>query len=180
MAHSKQEFIQQLPLSAIRYMPNELARPLLATSLGLCGLVAPIVQAQPSIPPSPRPVSFPHRIWAACDFEGQTPDYGWFGRKETNQLPRYPGNRTALAAEPGPYRNFSAVMAGVFEALVATAIGLFVAIPAVMAFNYFQRKARSMSARADILAHLLLSELAIRSSKTPQKQSQTESGTGSV
>src|SRR5205823_4457342 len=26
-----------------------------------------------------RPKSFPHRIWAACDFEGQTPDYAWFG-----------------------------------------------------------------------------------------------------
>jgi hypothetical protein len=60
-----------------------------------------------------RPESFPHRIWAACDFEGQTPDYGWFGRAETNDLPGYPGNATALAAAPGPYRDFSAVMAGV-------------------------------------------------------------------
>lgn len=34
----------------------------------------------------------------------------------------------------------SAVMAGISEALVATAIGLFVAIPAVMAFNYFQKE----------------------------------------
>ncbi|MBW2734788.1 MAG: MotA/TolQ/ExbB proton channel family protein [Deltaproteobacteria bacterium] len=34
----------------------------------------------------------------------------------------------------------SAVMSGISEALVATAIGLFVAIPAVMAFNYFQRE----------------------------------------
>lgn len=69
--------------------------------------------------------------------------------------------------------NASAVMAGVFEALVATAIGLFVAIPAVMAFNYFQRKARNLSARSDVLAHLLLSELSIRSAaKAPPKQSQ--------
>ncbi len=22
-----------------------------------------------------RPARFPHRIWAACDFEGRTPDY---------------------------------------------------------------------------------------------------------
>jgi biopolymer transport protein ExbB/TolQ len=34
----------------------------------------------------------------------------------------------------------SAVMAGVSEALVATALGLFVAIPAVIAFNYFQKQ----------------------------------------
>jgi hypothetical protein len=62
---------------------------------------------------SARPKHFPHRIWAACDFEGQTPDYGWFGRAETNDIPRYPGNATALAAAPGPYRDFSAVMTGV-------------------------------------------------------------------
>jgi biopolymer transport protein ExbB len=34
------------------------------------------------------------------------------------------------------------VMAGISEALVATAMGLFVAIPAVIAYNYFVRKAK--------------------------------------
>src|SRR5262245_39665099 len=60
-----------------------------------------------------RPTSFPHRIWAACDFEGRTPDYGWFGRSETNDIPKYPGNHTALVATERPYRNVSAVMAGI-------------------------------------------------------------------
>jgi len=60
-----------------------------------------------------RPASFPHRIWAACDFEWTAPDYGWFGRAETNRIPAYPGNRTALRAAPGPYQNVSAVMAGI-------------------------------------------------------------------
>jgi len=60
-----------------------------------------------------RPKSFPHRIWAACDFEGQSPDYGWFGRAETNDIPLYPGNRTALRATDRPYRNVSAVMTGI-------------------------------------------------------------------
>jgi hypothetical protein len=46
-----------------------------------------------------RPARFPHRIWAACDFEGQTPDYTWFGKKETEDIPKYPGNRTALRGE---------------------------------------------------------------------------------
>ncbi len=72
--------------------------------------------------------------------------------------------------------NASAVMAGVFEALVATAIGLFVAIPAVMAFNYFQRRVKRLSTRIDFVAHLLLSELAIRASKTPPKLSESVSG----
>jgi hypothetical protein len=60
-----------------------------------------------------RPKHFPHRIWAACDFEGQTPDYAWFGPKETKNIPKYPGNATALGASEQPYRDFSAVMTGI-------------------------------------------------------------------
>jgi biopolymer transport protein ExbB len=51
----------------------------------------------------------------------------------------------------------SAVMGGIFEALVATAVGLFVALPAVVAFNLFQRRARKSLIQVDVLAHLLLS-----------------------
>jgi hypothetical protein len=58
-----------------------------------------------------RPAHFPHRIWAACDFEGQTPDYGWFGPTETRNIPRYPGNGTALGARP--YGKVSALMTGI-------------------------------------------------------------------
>jgi biopolymer transport protein ExbB len=53
----------------------------------------------------------------------------------------------------------SAVMSGVFEALVATAVGLAVAIPAVVFFNYFQRQVRASLGRVDTLAHLVLAEL---------------------
>jgi biopolymer transport protein ExbB len=48
----------------------------------------------------------------------------------------------------------STVMAGISEALVATAIGLLVAIPAVVAFNYFSRRVRVRMAEVDWLAHL--------------------------
>lgn len=51
----------------------------------------------------------------------------------------------------------NAVMSGVFEALVATAVGLFVAIPAVVAYNLFQRRVRKRMADVDSLAHLILS-----------------------
>jgi biopolymer transport protein ExbB len=49
------------------------------------------------------------------------------------------------------------VMAGISEALVATAVGLMVAIPAVVAFNYFQGKVRRALGRVDAMAHLILS-----------------------
>jgi biopolymer transport protein ExbB len=52
-----------------------------------------------------------------------------------------------------------AVMAGISEALVATAVGLLVAIPAVMAFNYFNRRVRTAIANSDAIAHAILAEL---------------------
>jgi biopolymer transport protein ExbB len=51
----------------------------------------------------------------------------------------------------------AAVMSGISEALVATAVGLMVAIPAVIAFNFFQGKVRRTMARVDSLAHVVLS-----------------------
>jgi biopolymer transport protein ExbB len=52
-----------------------------------------------------------------------------------------------------------AVMSGISEALVATAVGLMVAIPAVIAFNFFQGKVRKTMARVDTVAHLLLAAM---------------------
>jgi len=48
------------------------------------------------------------------------------------------------------------IMTGISEALVATAVGLAVAIPAVVAFNAFMRALKSRVGRAQALAHLLL------------------------
>jgi biopolymer transport protein ExbB len=59
-------------------------------------------------------------------------------------------------AATGAQSDPNAVMSGVFEALVATAVGLFVAIPAVVAFNIFQRRVRLTLSRVDSLAHLIL------------------------
>jgi biopolymer transport protein ExbB len=52
------------------------------------------------------------------------------------------------------------VMAGISEALVATAVGLLVAIPAVIAYNVFQGRVRRMLGRVDAMAHLILSAAA--------------------
>jgi biopolymer transport protein ExbB/TolQ len=59
----------------------------------------------------------------------------------------------------GEGANPNAVMAGVFEALIATAFGLFVAIPAVITFNIFQRKVRQTLAQTDALAHQVLASI---------------------
>ncbi|MBI5478160.1 MAG: MotA/TolQ/ExbB proton channel family protein [Deltaproteobacteria bacterium] len=64
-----------------------------------------------------------------------------------------------LAGTQASARGAAVVMAGISEALVATAVGLFVAIPAVAAFNYFSRRVRAAMADTDALAHLVLSLL---------------------
>ena len=52
------------------------------------------------------------------------------------------------------------VTSGISEALVATAVGLLVAIPAVIAFNLFQRKVKSALAEAEALKSYLIGKLA--------------------
>ena len=48
----------------------------------------------------------------------------------------------------------STVMSGISEALVTTAVGLLVAIPAVVALNYFSRCVKVRLAEVDWVAHL--------------------------
>jgi len=48
------------------------------------------------------------------------------------------------------------LMSEIGEALVSTAIGLLVALPAVAAFNLFQRVIRARMGRANVLAHEIL------------------------
>jgi biopolymer transport protein ExbB len=55
--------------------------------------------------------------------------------------------------------NPSAVMAGISEALVATAVGLFVAIPAVLAFNVFQRLLKRVIGRSNSLGNAIVAGL---------------------
>jgi biopolymer transport protein ExbB len=68
------------------------------------------------------------------------------------------------------------VMASIAEALVATAIGLFVAIPAVAAFNWFQRRIKQTVSNTEALSHILLVHLegepvriAARSASAPRQ-----------
>ena len=51
------------------------------------------------------------------------------------------------------------VMAGIADALVATAVGLFVALPAVVAFNAYGRWLKRLSADANAAGHALLAGL---------------------
>lgn len=62
------------------------------------------------------------------------------------------------------------VMAAIAEALVATAVGLAVAIPAVVAFNFYQRHSRSILANTEALSHVLMSYLVGDGATLPKAQ----------
>jgi biopolymer transport protein ExbB/TolQ len=64
---------------------------------------------------------------------------------------------TAVAAGPGMAPQ--EVMSAIAEALVATAVGLAVAIPAVAMYNVFQRKAKAILANTEALSRVLLAHL---------------------
>ena len=65
----------------------------------------------------------------------------------------------AAANKAGGSSTASYVMAGISEALVATAVGLFVAIPAVLAFNIFQRLLKRVIGRSNALGNAIASGL---------------------
>ena len=63
------------------------------------------------------------------------------------------GGGTAAAAAS------QAVMGSIAEALVATAVGILVALPAVAAYNFFQRRVNALVRGTDVLSNLVLAYL---------------------
>lgn len=59
----------------------------------------------------------------------------------------------------GSQSGSSAVMSGVSQALYATAMGLFVAIPAVISYNIFQKKIKDLTSKLESLRDLYISKL---------------------
>jgi biopolymer transport protein ExbB len=64
--------------------------------------------------------------------------------------------RAFRALEAGAGQVSSSLMAEIGEALAATAVGLLVALPAVAAFNAFQRVIRTRLGRGQVLARVVL------------------------
>jgi biopolymer transport protein ExbB len=73
---------------------------------------------------------------------------------ELGKAAKVQGNQAAASAIAP-----QAVMTSIAEALVATAIGLLVAIPAVAAYNTFQRLTRSTLANTEVLSRILMAHL---------------------
>jgi len=60
----------------------------------------------------------------------------------------------------------AAVMSSIAEALVATAVGILVALPAIAAYNYLQRRVTGLLGGSEVLSNLVLAYLVERKSGT--------------
>ncbi len=74
------------------------------------------------------------------------------------------GATTGAAAGAGGMNN---VMSAIAEALIATGIGILVALPAVIAFNVFQKKGSEIEENANALGNVVMASLMSESPPTP-------------
>lgn len=63
-----------------------------------------------------------------------------------------------------------AVMSSIAEALIATAVGIAVALPAVAAYNYFQRRISGLLSGSDVLSNLVLAYLSRSTTPIPPSE----------
>jgi biopolymer transport protein TolQ len=73
----------------------------------------------------------------------------------------------AMAGSGGGMNN---VMGGIAEALIATAIGILVAIPAVVAYNMFQKRGADIEENTAALGNLIVATMKSRPVKTTRKE----------
>lgn len=86
------------------------------------------------------------------------------------------GRQASAAAADATGMAPQEVMAAIAEALVATAVGLAVAIPAVATYNFFMRQLKSILANTEVLSRVLLAHLAGAAAghSAPPKRSRDE------
>jgi biopolymer transport protein ExbB len=70
------------------------------------------------------------------------------------------GTARAMAGATAGQLASQAVMSSIAEALVATAVGILVALPAVAAFNYFHRRIASLLLATDAVSNLVIAYIA--------------------
>ncbi len=64
-----------------------------------------------------------------------------------------------LAGAAGNTNGMNNVMGGIAEALVATAVGILVALPAVIAYNIFQKKTQDLEENVQSIGNLILAQM---------------------
>jgi biopolymer transport protein ExbB len=69
-----------------------------------------------------------------------------------------------------------AVMSSIAEALVATAVGILVALPAVAAYNYLQRRVASLLSGTEVLSNLVLAYLVEHDAPVSTRGGHAEAG----
>jgi biopolymer transport protein ExbB/biopolymer transport protein TolQ len=80
-----------------------------------------------------------------------------------------------LADAAGNTNGMNNVMSGIAEALVSTAVGILVAIPAVVAYNVFQKKTQDLEENVQSIGSLVLAEMkSVRGGAHKQQNARVE------
>src|SRR5262249_49759030 len=69
------------------------------------------------------------------------------------------GATTGSAGSAGASAGMNNVMSSISEALIATVVGIFVALPAVIYYNIFQKKGNDVEENANGLGNMVLASL---------------------
>jgi biopolymer transport protein ExbB/TolQ len=80
------------------------------------------------------------------------------------------GNSQAAMANGGGMGN---VMGGIAEALIATGIGIMVALPAVISYNIFQKKGADVEEQANALGNIVMAAMKSNRVRRPSRADQT-------
>lgn len=80
------------------------------------------------------------------------------------------GRNTTATAQSAQAMAPQEVMSAIAEALVATAVGLFVAIPAVAMYNIFQRQLRGILAHTEALGSVLVAHLVAKQQPVGERE----------
>jgi biopolymer transport protein ExbB/TolQ len=104
-------------------------------------------------------------LWILATLGATTPFVGLFGTvagimRSFREL--------GLDVEAGGTGGSAAVMAGISEALVATAVGILVAVEAVVLFNYFQSRLSRVAVEMRLLADEFVELLREKAASVPQ------------
>ena len=71
-----------------------------------------------------------------------------------------PGVASGISlGKAGNTQGMNNVMGGIAEALVATAVGILVALPAVIAYNVFQKKTQDLEENVQSIGSLVLAQM---------------------
>ena len=163
--------LAQAAALAVRSAPEAMETAVVRAAEGLAGEGQEAVEKAVASTIDRRRLEYEHWLFVLGTLGNNAPFIGLFGTV-IGIIRAFADLAVSHAVGPG---GASTVMAGISEALVATALGLFVAIPAVLSFNIFQRLLKGVIGRSNALGNAIAAGLHVRDNRGPAPASLAQS-----